>query len=58
MHQARAEYFALVGNYDQAIEQLDFAKRRANGNFQLAARMDARQQALKEEKKMIEEMLR
>lgn len=58
VHQARAEYFALVGNYDQAIEQLDFAKRRASGNFQLAARMDARQQALKEEKKMIEEMLR
>jgi len=58
VHQARAEYFALVGNYDQAIEQLDFAKRRASGNFQLAARMDARQRALKEEKKMIEEMLR
>ncbi|MEE4465305.1 tetratricopeptide repeat protein, partial [Azotobacter chroococcum] len=58
VHQARAEYFALVGNYDQAIEQLDFAKRRASGNFQLAARMDARQRDLKEEKKMIEEMLR
>jgi len=58
VHQARAEYFALVGNYDQAIEQLDFAKRRASGNFQLAARMDARQQALREEKKMLEEMMR
>lgn len=58
VHQARAEYFALVGNYDQAIEQLNFAKRRASSNFQLAARMDARQQELKEEKKMIEEMLR
>ncbi|MBZ5756979.1 M48 family metalloprotease [Pseudomonas sp. S5(2021)] len=57
LHRARAEYFALVGDYDQAIEQLDFAKRRAD-NFQLAARVDARQQQLAEEKRMVEEMLR
>ncbi len=57
LHQGRAEYFALVGNYDQAIEQLGFAKRRSN-NFQAAARIDARQQALIEEKRMVEEMLR
>lgn len=58
VHQARAEYFALVGDYDQAIEQLDFAKRRASGNFQMASRLDARQQELKEEKRIIEDMLR
>jgi len=29
LHQARAEYFALVGDYDQGIEQLNLAKRRA-----------------------------
>lgn len=57
LHQARAEYFALVGDYDQAIEQLDFAKRRSN-NFQSAARMDARQKQLIEEKRMVEDMLR
>ncbi|WP_417779750.1 M48 family metalloprotease [Stutzerimonas xanthomarina] len=57
LHQARAEYFALVGDYDQAIEQLDFAKRRAD-NFQSAARIDARQKQLAEEKRMVEEMLR
>ena len=56
IHQARAEYFALVGDYDQAFEQLDYAKRRA-GNFQTAARMDARLKELKEEKKMVEEIL-
>jgi predicted Zn-dependent protease len=38
VHQARAEYFTLVGDYDQAIEQLDYAKRRAGGNFQLASK--------------------
>ncbi|MFV0455942.1 MAG: M48 family metalloprotease [Pseudomonas sp.] len=57
LHQARAEFFALVGDYDQAIEQLGFAKRRAN-NFQMSARIDARQKALTEEKRMIESMLR
>ena len=57
LHQARAEYFSLVGDYDQAIEQLDFAKRRSN-NFQSAARIDARQKQLIEEKRMVEDMLR
>ncbi|TYP65301.1 M48 family metalloprotease [Stutzerimonas stutzeri] len=57
LHQARAEYFALAGDYDQAIEQLDFAKRRSD-NFQSAARIDARQKQLIEEKRMVEDMLR
>lgn len=57
LHQGRAEFFALVGDYDQAIEQLDLAKRRS-GNFQTAARIDARQKQLIEEKRMVEEMLR
>jgi predicted Zn-dependent protease len=58
LHQARAEYFALVGDYDQALEQLDFARRRANDNFQLAARIDARHSELEAEKRMIDKLLR
>ena len=58
LHQARAEFFALVGDFDQAIEQLDFAKRRASNNFQLASRIDARQRELMEDQRMIEQMLR
>jgi beta-barrel assembly-enhancing protease len=58
LHQARAEFFALVGDYNQAIEQLDFAKRRASNNFQLASRLDARQRELAEEKRLVEQMLR
>ncbi|MDM8349465.1 M48 family metalloprotease [Pseudomonas sp. sp1636] len=58
LHQARAEFFALVGDYDQAIEQLDFAKRRATNNFQLASRIDARQRELLEDQRIIEQMLR
>ncbi len=58
LHQARAEFFALVGDFDQAIEQLDFAKRRATNNFQLASRIDARQRELIEEQRSIEQMLR
>lgn len=58
LHQARAEFFALVGDYNQAIEQLDFAKRRASNNFQLASRIDARQRELSEEKRLVEQILR
>ncbi|MET1078860.1 MAG: M48 family metalloprotease [Pseudomonas sp.] len=57
LHQARAEYFALVGDYDQAIEQLDFAKRRATNNFQLASRIDARQKVLMEEQRLLKQMM-
>lgn len=58
LHQARAEYFALVGEFDQAIEQLGFAKRRASGNFPLAARIDARQQELIQQQQMVKQMMR
>lgn len=58
LHQARAEFFALVGDYGQAIEQLDFAKRRAINNFQLASRIDARQRELLEDQRLINQMMR
>ncbi|HSC84631.1 MAG TPA: M48 family metalloprotease [Pseudomonas sp.] len=58
LHQARAEYFALVGDYDQALEQLDLAKHRASSNFPLASRIDARQQELAAEKRELDKMMR
>jgi predicted Zn-dependent protease len=58
LHQARAEYFALVGEFDQAIQQLDLAKRRAANNFQLASRIDARQKELLEQDRLVKDMLR
>ncbi|MBM7059736.1 M48 family metallopeptidase [Pseudomonas sp. UL073] len=58
LHQARAEYFALVGDFDQAVEQLGFAKRRAANNFQLASRIDARQKEILEQQKLVKQMLR
>ena len=57
LHQARAEYFALVGDYRQAIQQLDFAKRRAGSNFPLSSRIDARQRELMEQERMIKDMM-
>ncbi len=56
LHQARAEYFALMGDFKQAIQQLDFAKRRAP-NFQLASRIDARQKELIDQERMVKEMM-
>ena len=58
VHQARAEYFALTGDYNQAIQQLGFAKQRAASNYQLAARIDARQQEMIAQRKLSEEILR
>jgi predicted Zn-dependent protease len=58
LHQARAEYFALVGDYPQAIEQLNFAKRRAASNFPLASRIDARQKQLIAEQEIIKQLMR
>ncbi|WP_137820246.1 M48 family metalloprotease [Pseudomonas sp. 2FG] len=58
LHQARAEYFALVADYDQAIEQLNFAKRRAINNFPLASRIDARQREMLEQQRMLKQLMR
>lgn len=58
LHQARAEYFALTGDYNQAIEQLNYAKQRSARNYQVATRIDARQRELAEEKRMVDNLMR
>lgn len=58
LHQARAEFFALVGDFDQALQQLDLAKRRAMGNFPLAASIDARQQQLRDDQRLVQSLMR
>ncbi|MNE27805.1 TPR repeat-containing protein YfgC precursor [compost metagenome] len=58
LHQARAEYFALVGDFDQALQQLDYAKQRAGNNFVLASKIDARQRELMEQQRMVKDMMR
>lgn len=57
LHEARAEFFSRVGDYTQAIEQLDYAKQRASNNFSRAARIDARQQVFINEEEAIKKML-
>lgn len=42
VHQARAEYFILTGNMDRATEQLEFARVKASGNYQLSAKINQR----------------
>lgn len=42
VHQARAEFFVLVGNFDQAIKQLGFALPLVRGNFQQDAKIKQR----------------
>ncbi len=42
VHQARAEFFVLNGNFDQAMKQLGYALPLARGNFQQTARIRQR----------------
>ncbi len=49
--------FTLVGDFDQAIQQLDYAKRRAGGNFPLASQIDQRQREILEQQRMVREMM-
>ena len=42
VHEARAEYFVRVGNFDQAIKQLSFATPLVRDNFQLSAKIKQR----------------
>lgn len=57
LHQARAEYFVLMGEYDQALQQLDFAERKSSGNFQMASRIDARAKEIQEQKRVLKDMM-
>lgn len=56
LHQARAEYFALIGDFDNAIQQLDIAKRQAP-NMPLASRIDAREQEMRKLQDAVKEMM-
>ncbi|WP_019408022.1 M48 family metalloprotease [Pseudomonas psychrophila] len=56
LHQARAEYFALMGDYRKAIQQIAFAKKLTN-NFQLSSRLDARQRELMDQERAIKDMM-
>ncbi|WP_022963401.1 M48 family metalloprotease [Halopseudomonas pelagia] len=46
VHLARAEYFMLAGDLEQAGEQLELASRRAGDNYVMTARIEARQKDL------------
>lgn len=56
VHTARAEYFMLAGDLDQAAQQLELAARRAEGNFVQSSRIEARQEYLARQRKLLEDM--
>ena len=51
-HQSKAEYYILLGQYDQALNQLEFALRLTTNNFQVSERILTK---IIEIKKIIEE---
>jgi len=56
VHTARAEYFMLAGDLDQASEQLDLALVRAGDDYVQSARIQARQQFLAEQRAIIKNL--
>lgn len=56
VHTARAEYFMLAGDLDQAAEQLELAAVRADDDYVQSARIQARQQYLMEQRTIIENL--
>ena len=54
VHMARAEYFMLAGDLDQAGQQLDLALKRADDNFVVTSRINARKQELARQREIIE----
>lgn len=56
VHTARAEYFMLAGDLDQAAEQLDLAAMRAGDDYVRRARIQARQEYLIEQRAIIENL--
>jgi predicted Zn-dependent protease len=43
--------------FDQAIQQLDYAKRRSGSNFPLASQIDQRQREIMEQQRMVKDMM-
>jgi predicted Zn-dependent protease len=56
VHTARAEYFMLAGDLDQADEQLGLAATRVADDYVQSARIQARQQYLAEQRAIIENL--
>ena len=52
VHEARAEYFVLIGNFGQALKQLRFAKPMVRNNFQMSAKISER---MKEISRMVDQ---
>jgi predicted Zn-dependent protease len=48
IHLASAEYLILNGGIDQALEQLDYALRKSDKNFQLTTKIEQRRSDIKD----------
>jgi len=56
VHLARAHYFKLTGDLQQAEQQLELALQRAGGNFVTSSRIKEQQNALRRQRALVESM--
>ena len=57
VHQAKAEFLALVGNYDGALEQLKYARQKAGNSYQQIAIINQREKEIRNQQRIVKEFL-
>lgn len=57
VHQAQAEYLALVGNYDAALEQLKYARQKAGNSFQQVSIINQREKEIRSQQDTVKQFL-
>lgn len=57
VHQAQAEYLALIGNFDGALEQLKYARQKAGNSFQQVAIINQREKEIRSQQDTVKQFL-
>lgn len=57
VHQAKAEYLALIGNYDGALEQLKYAREKAGNSYQQVTIINQREKEIRMQQSIVKEFL-
>lgn len=57
VHQAQAEYLALIGSYDAALEQLKYARQKAGNSFQQMSIINQREKEIRAQQAIVKQFL-
>lgn len=57
VHQAQAEYLALIGNYEASLEQLKYARQKAGNSFQQVSIINQREKEIRSQQDTVKQFL-